>query len=108
MLICTTRFYLGFYNVEHMDQLVAMEHALWLNTHTSSNLHYNHVYTSARAPISRAATRQFYRAMAPLHQERVNLLVQFLQNDCIPLNWKYEIVTNLPRLVSMEDPDFYQ
>ena len=45
--------------------------------------------------------------MAPYHQERVSLLAQQLQNDCIPLSLKYEIVTNLPRLVSVEDPTFF-
>ena len=107
VIVEKARLYPGFYSIDHLDHLVAMEPALWINNLRLGNLRYGHIYTSVRATLTRISTRQFYRTMTPYHQERVNLLAQLLQNDCIPLSLKYEIVTNLPRLVSVEEPTLY-
>lgn len=79
VIVHTARLHPRFYSsIEHLDRLVAMENALWFNYHTAGNIWYSFVIMSTRALLTRAATRQFYRSMAPLHQERVNILVQLL------------------------------
>ena len=102
-LIYSARITLGFYPIDHLDRLETMDHAIWwYNDYTAKNLRYQYECSRRRARQTRSASRTFYRALARLHQERVNILVQLLQNDCVELHLKFEIITNLPRLLSMK------
>ena len=107
-IVSIANLYPGFYSIHDLDRLMEIQEELWENQHLTGNHRFGYIWRSQRARITRAQTRAFYQSMAPLHQARVSILAELLQNRCVPAWLKFEIVTNLPRLVSMEDPDYYQ
>ena len=58
-----------------MDQLSTLCDDIWINQNTSKN-HIWHYQTETRhAPPTTAPNRIFYGLMAPLHQQRVSMLI---------------------------------
>ena len=54
-----------------------------------------------------AQTSEIYSQVRELRSERTVMLQKLLKNKLLPSWIKYEITTNLPRLICLEDPDYY-
>lgn len=90
-----------------MANLNILWDALGFNKNRSGNLIVVRRMQACHAPPNVVEMQHYYHQMASLYQERVNLLENVLSNSCVHAWIKYEIVTNLPCLVYLEEPYFY-